>query len=180
MPEDKEFNDTLVDFITGREVPHIGAESNRQAVERFLVEEKGYAKTDIQVDAPIEINVDGEPYSSTIDLLVGLKGKKVMAVRCVAGSLGSWEREILSAARLLAPYQIPRAIVSDGSKAIVLDTVTGKTMGGEMADIPSKSAAAELVEDTNLQPYPEERVAREKIIFRSYDLMKVNVADRNV
>ena len=33
---------TLIDFITGRETPNIGAEENRQVVERFLVEQKGY------------------------------------------------------------------------------------------------------------------------------------------
>ncbi|MDL2275598.1 hypothetical protein LJC22_05690 [Desulfosarcina sp. OttesenSCG-928-G10] len=32
--------DMIVDYITGRKVPHIGAEANRQQVERYLVEKK--------------------------------------------------------------------------------------------------------------------------------------------
>jgi Type I restriction enzyme R protein N terminus (HSDR_N) len=175
MSDENEFSTFLTDFITGRKVPHVGAESNRQVVERYLVEQKAYNKTDIQVDAPIRVSVNGEPYSATVDLIVAVDGTKVMAVRCVAGSPGSWEREILSAARLLEAYQIPRAIVSDGQRAIVLDTVTGKTVGSEMADIPSKKAAADLIQDKNLRPYPEERLEREKIIFRSYDMMKINI-----
>ena len=31
----------ITDFITGREIPNIGAEENRQAVARYLVDEKG-------------------------------------------------------------------------------------------------------------------------------------------
>ena len=45
----------ITDYITGKEVPNIGAEENRQALERFLVEEKGYFKEDIEVDVDIEI-----------------------------------------------------------------------------------------------------------------------------
>ena len=35
-------DDTLVDYITGKTVANVGAEANRQAVERFLVQKKGY------------------------------------------------------------------------------------------------------------------------------------------
>ena len=35
------------DYVTGKEIPNIGAEQNRQAVERFLVEKKGFSKQDI-------------------------------------------------------------------------------------------------------------------------------------
>ncbi|MGD9243137.1 MAG: type I restriction enzyme HsdR N-terminal domain-containing protein, partial [Desulfobacterales bacterium] len=80
----------IEDFVTGRDVPEIGAESNRQAVERLLVIEKGYAKEDIEVDAQIEFDVGKERYASQVDLVVSLDGgtMRVMAIKCVAGSLG--------------------------------------------------------------------------------------------
>ena len=53
--------DTVVDFITGREVPDIGAEANRQAFERALVELKGFSKEDIEVDVPLNLVVAGKP-----------------------------------------------------------------------------------------------------------------------
>jgi hypothetical protein len=34
--------DVIVDFITGQSVPNIGAEVNRQQMERYLIETKGY------------------------------------------------------------------------------------------------------------------------------------------
>ena len=34
----------IADFITGKQIPLIGSEENRQAVCRFLVEKKGFKK----------------------------------------------------------------------------------------------------------------------------------------
>ena len=45
----------ITDFVTGREIPNVGAEENRQAVAQYLVNEKGYSKDDIAVDVNIEL-----------------------------------------------------------------------------------------------------------------------------
>ena len=113
----------ITDFVTGREVPNVGAEENRQAVEKLLVEDKGSLKEEIKVDGDIDITVGGEPYQSQVDLVVGVDGGTMpfMVIKCAAGSLGSREREIVAAARLLDEYQVPCAVVSDGKTAAVLD-----------------------------------------------------------
>ena len=168
---------TIIDFITGREQPNVGAEENRQALERFLVNAKGYSKKDIEVDANIDLTIIGEPYRSQVDLVVSVDAGKTrfMAVKCAAGSLGSREREIIAAARLLDNYQIPVAVVSDGKTAIVLDTVSGKKMGEGLDAIPSKGEAQKQLISTELLPLPEERHEREQLIFRTYDSDNVNV-----
>lgn len=168
----------ITDFITGKEIPNVGAEENRQAVEYFLVEEKGYLKAEIEIDVEIEMIVAGETYTSQIDLIVSLNDRttRLMAIKCAAGSLGSREREILAAARLFDEnYQIPFSVVSDGKTAILLDTVSGKKLGEGMDAIPSKAGACEKLKSYELQPFPEERREREKLIFRTYDSMNVNV-----
>ena len=98
-----------------------------------------------------------------------------MVLKCPAGSLGSWEREILAAARLLDTYQIPISVVSDGKSALVLDTVTGKKLGEGLQSIPSKKEAREKLRAITLCSLHPDRIEREKLIFRSYDSMKVNV-----
>ena len=50
----------ITDFITGREIPNIGAEENRQVLARFLVNEKEYSKDDIALDVQIEMIIAGE------------------------------------------------------------------------------------------------------------------------
>jgi hypothetical protein len=167
--------DVIVDYITGESVPHVGAEINRQQVERYLVEEKGYQREEILVDAPIQVEIEGDIYRSTVDLVVQINGCPLMAVKCAAGSLGSREREIVSAARLFGPSPIPLAVVSDGETATVLDSTTGKPKGSGMGVILHRDEAIELAQSEPLPPIAPERMIREKLVFRSYDSMNVNV-----
>jgi hypothetical protein len=102
-----------------------------------------------------------------------------MAIKCAAASLGSREREILATARLLNEYQIPFAVVSDGKTATVLDTVTGKKVGAGLDGIPSKDEVLKMKDSLKYIPLPKKRLEREKLIFRTYDSMNVNV-QRNI
>jgi hypothetical protein len=169
----------ITDFVTGKSIPNVGAEENRQMLERFLVDEKGYSKEDVAVDVDIEITVAAEPYHSQIDLVVSVDDEygstRLMAIKCAAASLGSREREILAAARLLAENQIPFSVVSDGRTAIVLDTVSGKKLGEGLDAIFSKAKAREILKEIKPLPFPKEKREREKLIFRSFDSMNVNV-----
>ena len=173
--------DLITDFITGKRIPNVGAEDNRQMVERFLVAEKGYSKADIAVDVDIEITVAGETYRSQIDLVVSVDGgiTPFMAIKCAAASLGSREREILAAARLLGENPLPFSVVSDGKTAIVLDTITGRKLGEGLNAIPSREAAREKLKTMKRMSLAKEKLEREKLIFRSYDRMNVNVG-RNI
>ncbi|WP_319522077.1 type I restriction enzyme HsdR N-terminal domain-containing protein [uncultured Desulfosarcina sp.] len=179
MKPDETNPDIIVDFITGQSVPHVGPEINRQRVERYLVEEKGYRREEILVDAPIAVDIDGETYRSTVDLVVRIDERPLIAVKCAAGSLGSREREIVSAARLLAASPLPIAVVSDGSDATVLDGGSGKKTGSGMTAIPSRDEAIDMTRAEPLPPVPADRLAREKLVFRSYDSMNVNVRGRD-
>jgi len=167
----------ITDFVTGREVPNVGAEENRQAVEKFLVEDKGYLKEDIEVDTDFSITVAGEPYHSQVDLVVSAGGgdTRFMVIKCAAGSLGSREREIVAVARLLDEYQIPLAVVSDGRTAIVLEAISGKKIGDGLDAIPTRQEAIARLNAFTPEGFPGDRREREKLIFRTYDLENVNV-----
>jgi len=159
----------LEDFITGRRVPNIGAEENRQALERYLVERKGYARADIEVDVPIEMEIAGESYRSAVDLVVGVGRRRMIAFRCAAGSIGSYEREILAAARLLNDYQVPWAAASDGKDAVVLDTVSGRRVGAGLDSIPARVELEARLPAIEFKALPEDRRLREQLIFRTDD-----------
>ncbi len=97
----------ITDFITGETLPNVGAEENRQAVEHFLVEKCGFAKAAIRVNVPLSVTVKGEAYHGRVDLAVSAKGRTMMVIKCVAGSPGSWLREMVAAARLLEESPFP-------------------------------------------------------------------------
>lgn len=167
---------TRIDYVTGRKIADTGPEANRQAVEKLLVDAKGYAKADICVDAPIVVDIAGKIYRSVVDLVVSVEGRAVMAIRCAAGSLESWEREIVAAARLLGQAPLPLAVVSDGVDAVVWDGPSGQKRGQGLSAIPDKGQFRQMLPRFQPQPLTVERREREKIIFRSYDSMKVNRA----
>lgn len=162
------------DYITGREIDNVGSEVSRQLFEKFLVETRGYDKADIRVDEPLTVQFKGEDYPSSIDLIVSVGDRAVMAVTCVAGSIGSYEREILSGARLVYPYQIPFAVSTDARDAVILDTLTGETVGKGMDAVPSKTELAARLPDLAFPALEKTRIEREMIIYRSFNLEKVN------
>ncbi len=171
--------DVIVDFITGEPVPNMGAEANRQQVERYLIEAKGYRREDVIVDAPIDVEIDGQVYRSAVDLIIQIGGRPLMAVKCAAGALGSREREIVSAARLYGTSPLPIAVVSDGTAATVLDAATGKKKRAGLAAIPCRDEAVILSQTDPLPPVAPDRLARERLVFRSYDSMNVNKRGRS-
>ena len=167
----------ITDFITGQEIPNIGAEENRQALAKYLVNEKGYSKNEIELDVKIEFAIGDEAYQSQVDLVIRIRddNHRVMVIKCAAGSLGSREREIVAAARLLEDYQIPVAVVSDGKTAIVMDTVSGQKTGEGLDAIPAKEAVISMLNLFETAKLPADRLEREKLIFRTYDRENVNV-----
>jgi hypothetical protein len=167
-------DDTIIDFVTGRPKANAGAEANRQAVERLLVESKGYDPREIEVDAPITLEMAEGCYRSTVDLVVRVHGLRYMVVKCAPGALVSREREVTAAARLLERYQIPLAVASDGADAIVWDVVTGKIIGEGIAAIPTKAQAMATFDTSVVVPLDQRRLGRQQLIFKSYDSMNVH------
>jgi len=166
----------IKDYVTGREIPNVGAEENRQTVEKYLVEENGYNRKDLEIDAPLEIDIQGEAYHAKVDIVVRIDDRCLMAIKCAAGSIGSREKEILSAAKLLEDYQVPISVVSDGRNALVFETLTGKQIGEGLNAIPAKIEIINRFDETDFQPVPAKRLEQVKLVFRSYDSMNVNVA----
>lgn len=175
MSDKETSSDRLVDFITGKTVPNIGVEEIRQVIERFLVEEKGYMKTDITVDADVAVDIAGSVYKSQLDLLVSVVDRRFMVIKCAAGSLESREKEVLSAARIVAVSQVPYAVASDGKTAVIYDTVSGKKTGETLGQIPTRKNASETLNAVEPVEISEKRREKENLIFRSYDSMNINV-----
>ncbi len=166
--------EVITDYITGNEIHLVGPEISRQNFEKLLVETKGYRKQDIHVNKPLTVQFKGKDYVSSIDLVVCVEDRAVMAVTCVAGSIGSYEREILAGARLVGNYQIPFAVSTDAKDAVVMDTLSGKTLGKGLAAVPSREQMKKKLPDLLFEPFDETRKEREMIIYRSFNMEKIN------
>jgi len=172
---DQKSYEMMTDYITEEEIPNVGSEENRQAVEKLLVEVKNYSPSEISLNVDINLQIGLDRYQSQIDILVRIHDQSVMIIKCVAGSLGSYERETIAGARLLESNQIPVSVVSDGQTALVRDVLSGKKIGEGLFAIPSREDAIQLLYKYTPTPIPDDRIEREKLVFRTYDSMKVNV-----
>ena len=115
------------DFITGREITDTDDERYRQKLAHILIEEKGYTKGDVEVKRRIEMTVDNRKVLSMVDFVVTVDETAFMVIRYGPGSIVTRERPALAAARILAQYQIPCTVVTNGEDAEILDTLTGRS-----------------------------------------------------
>jgi hypothetical protein len=97
-----------------------------------------------------------------------------MAITGVAGSIGSYEREILAGARLVYDHIVPFAVSTDARNAIIKDARTGETIGQGLDAIPDHSQARTQLEKIEARPLDPDKRSGEMIIYRSFNLEKVN------
>jgi hypothetical protein len=162
----------ITDFITGREITDTDDERYRQKIARFLVEERGYPREDIEVKRRIELDIEGKKVLSMVDFVVRVKGRSVMIVRYGPGSLVTRERPALASARVLEPYQVPVTVVTNGEDAEVIDTATGEVMATGIPSIPSQDALIERLGVMEFAPLSPARREAEKRILSAYDWLE--------
>lgn len=159
----------VVDFITGHTIDDTEAERYRQKLAKFLVEEKGFLKEDIQVQRELPLIVDDQSWVAKIDFAVILEGKVVMILRLAPGSIVSRERPALAAARLLEAYGIPFAVVTNGNDAHILDAATGEVIGQSLDDIPSRAMLLSRFPQIQFGRVAEERLEKERRILFMFE-----------
>jgi hypothetical protein len=160
----------LADAVTGRVLPDTHDERYRQKLARLLMDAKGYARTDIQSRCGLRVKAGANCALVNVDMAVTAAGKICMIVKYGPGSLVTRHRPALAASRLLAPYQIPVVVVTNGEEADILDGRTGEITGSGMDGIPAKP---ELVERCAAFPFPpiaESRAEIESRILYAYEV----------
>ncbi|MCK5544908.1 MAG: type I restriction enzyme HsdR N-terminal domain-containing protein [Desulfobulbaceae bacterium] len=163
---------TFTDYVSGETVVDTDDERYRQKLARFMVEEKGYTKDDLESLTKIETLFSGQFVASRIDLVVSLNEKRFMIIRYGPGSLVTRERPAIAAARVLDPaHRIPLAVVTNGEDAELLDTFTGKIIGKGLDSIPKKEEAFDLIKTLDFSPFPEgKKREREMRILNTFDV----------
>ncbi len=160
----------LRDYLSGETLPDTHDERYRQKLARLLVEQKGYAKQEIEPRRPLVLVAGEERRSITVDLVVRLSGKACMIVQYGPGSLVSRHRPALSVSRLVESYQVPVVVVSNGEDADVLLGDTGRKIGQRLTGIPDRGVLAALVAERGFAPIPTERIATESRIALAFEL----------
>ena len=160
----------LDDLITGESIEDTHDERYRQKIAGLLVNRKGYLKSEVEPRRKLLVQAGGKRAIIKIDFLVRLSGRICMIIKFGPGSLVTRQRPVLAASRILAPYQIPIAVVTNGEDAEILAGSSGKVLLRGLASIPSKSALREIAAGDGFESIPAERAALESRILYCYEV----------
>jgi hypothetical protein len=167
----------LTDFITGRTIIDTHDERARQKIARFLVEEKGYSKEDIETQRALSLVLDGDKGAVKVDFVIRLDGKAFAVVVFGPGSVVTRERSTLAIARLVEPYVVPFAVVTNGEEAEILETKSGAVTARGLDCIPAKPEAMKTLKDVSFETLAEERLEKEKRILFAFEVLAERECD---
>ena len=159
----------LSDYLTGDALPDTHDERYRQKLSRWLVERKGFAKSDLLARRALVVTAGDKQAELKVDLAVQLGAEIHMVLSYSPGSIVTRHRPVLAISRLLAPYQIPLAVATNGEDADVLEGVSGRVIASGLEGIPSKTQllSADMPPP---EPITARRAALEARILYAYEI----------
>ncbi len=143
----------------------------RDRILRLLLSEKGYQEEDLELDMPFSLVIGPDTFSLKASILIQLGGKKVMLIKCGAGSILARERATLALARIFTDYQIPLSVVTNSEDATLLNTLNGETLECGLAAIPGRGQLLDRLEGLSFVPLPDKRLKMEKQILSAFEAL---------
>ncbi len=160
----------LVDAVTGRLLPDTHDERYRQKLARILMDAGGYPQMDIQSRCNLRVKAGDSCAIVKVDIAVTVADRICMIIKYGPGSLITRHRPALAASRLLAPYQIPVVVVTNGEDADILDGHTGEVIANGLESIPARPELAARCAPFLFPPIAEARAEIESRIMYAYEV----------
>lgn len=160
----------LTDFISGRTLDETLDERHRQQIGRYLVRTKGYAKSDITSRHELNFEVNGRCARLLITYTVAIDQRIGMIVQYGPGSLVTRQRPALAISRLVAGYQIPAVVVTNGGQADILDGDSGRQIGSGLEEIPNRDQLSEICSRSAWTTISHERAEKESRILMAFEV----------
>ena len=160
----------LIDFVTGEKIPDTHDERYRQQLARLLVERKGYLKNQIQPRFELRVAAENKQAVLKIDFVVHLSERICMILKYGPGSLVTRHRSTLAASRLVAPYQVPIAVVTNGKDADIVEGSSGKIIASGLESIPVKAELVGRVEQAGFGQISAKQAEMESRILYAFEV----------
>lgn len=160
----------LRDYVTGEELDDTLDERYRQKIERYLVTEKGFAKKELIPRQPLIIRAGSRRARMSVDLLIRVADRICGIVYYGPGSLVTRHRPALAASRLVAPYQVPLVVVTNGEDADILAGASGSLISKGFSGLPSREAVARDWAAGVLAPLSSKQLEMEQRILYAFEV----------
>jgi hypothetical protein len=158
------------DLITGEIIKDTHDERYRQKIARLLVDRKGYLKSDIEPRKSLLVHAGDNRAIIKIDFLITLSDRLCMIIKYGPGSIVTRHRPVLAASRVVAPYQIPIAVATNGEDAEILAGSSSKVLSRGLNTIPSKTELHGMADRFDFNLIPAERAVMESRILYCYEV----------
>jgi hypothetical protein len=159
-----------IDYLTGETIADTHDERYRQALAKLLVEKKGYYKSDISPRRKLTVVAGDKCAQVQIDFTIVLNDTAAMIIRYGPGSLVTRHRPAIAASRVVAAYQIPLVVVTNGLDADIIDGKTGSILLKGIDAIPSRQALLDRCHAGAREPISPKRAESEQRILYAYDI----------
>jgi len=93
-----------------------------------------------------------------------------MLVKYGPGSLVTRHSSAIAASRVICPYRIPVAVVTNGEDAHILNSISGDIAGEGLESIPSKDELSLSIEDHDFQMVPLKMVEMANRILYAFEV----------
>jgi hypothetical protein len=160
----------LTDFISGETLDDTLDERHRQKIARFLIDQKGYQKSDITPRHELKVSVDDRCARLRISFTVNAGQFIAMVLHYGPGSLVTRHRPTLAMARLIQARQVPLAVVTNGEDADILDGATGKVVAAGLDQIPTKKQLSAIVGTRQWPAIPPRRREMEARVLMAFEV----------
>lgn len=160
----------LTDCISGQTLADTHDERYRQKIAGLLLQKKGYLKSQITPRHPLELNVGGKCARVPISFTICLTDRIAMLIQYGPGSLVTRHRPALAMARLVAGYQVPVVVVTNGLQADILDGATGKTIAVGLTNIPTRNELSAIAQSSAWKPIQPRQAEMESRIVMAFEV----------
>lgn len=160
----------LTDFLTGEILNDTHDEQYRQKVARLLVESLRYPKTEIASRIRLPVRTGELRAGLKVDFSIHINAKTCMIIQYGPGSIVTRHRPALAISRLIAPYQVPVVVVTNGEDADILEGKKGNVIASGLASIPSRETLLLLIKDCMFESIPLKRFEMESRILYAFEV----------
>ncbi len=160
----------LDDLITGETIKDTLDERYRQKIAGLLVNRKGYKKADIAPRQKLLVKAGDCKAALKVDFAIKFGKRISMIIKFGPGSIVTRRRPVLAASRILAPYQIPIAVVTNGEDAEILDGASGRILSTGLENIPSKLELQQMATEGHFMTIEKNRAEMESRIVYCFEV----------
>lgn len=162
------------DYLTGQDRERTTYEDLRQALARFLVEERGYPFERLVPRYAVSYSVRDGVFAREAD--IALLGEndipRLLLVFC-PGQIRSYAREVTALCRLTLPVPCPLAVVTDMREAELFASADGAVLAAGLRSLPGPADLARLAaEHPAVCLTPEQRDRESRILHAYTGLLK--------